>query len=281
MGSTRLIMSDDSIKDATVPWEYANVPQSDAVAIICGGPSTKKYAKKAKQWIKKNSAKVIAANYNYGNLGLKSHYTYITDSVKFLEVIEDIDSHLILPCVIKGVLRNGQMREKFGNDWKHKIKKYAWIFKDNGKNVYVSGFTSASKKNRLLKTPHVYSTIYGGGFNRHLLSISDEGKFHYERFGPAGQGAMLMSLVLKPKKILVIGLDGPNGCSRNGMYSKVMYNGTRHADYGSIKRIDRVTSFVKNVLVPTIQYNNVVIQTFSEVGFYKLNKVALGLDIIK
>jgi hypothetical protein len=267
-----------SDSDFFIPWIHSSVPKSNAVAIICAGPSTKKYAKKAKQWIKKNSAKVFAANYNYGDIGLKSHYTYITDHVKFFEVIEDIDSHIIVPYKMKGPLKKTKMIKKFGENWRRKIKQRIKHHKKKGKKVFRAGYFSR-KKNRVIDTTHIYSKRYGGGYIRHILTMGKYGEFRYERFGPAGQGAMLMSLVLKPKKMLVIGLDGPNSLVGN-IFTKKMYNGTEQPNYGDANRVGQVTKFIQNVLIPTIKFYNVNVMTYSGVGFYGLDKAKLGLKVI-
>jgi hypothetical protein len=181
---------------------------------------------------------------------------------------------------MKGSLKRARMIKEFGENWTDRIAQRIKHHKKKGKEVYIIG-SDSKKGNKNTRVTHTYSKRYGGGYIRHILTLGKSGEFRYNRFGPAGQGAMLMSLVLKPKKILVIGLDGPNGASKNGMYSKVMYDGTEQPNYGDTDRIKHVTEFIRNVLIPTIKFYNVNIMTYSGVGFYGLDKAKLGLKVIE
>ena len=116
------------------PYRYKYVPQTDVVAVVCGGPSTSKYAKQAIQFINDNKATVFAANYTYADYGYNVDYTYITDRVKFFEVIDSLQSHVVLPKSMNQAYRRNKMYEAFGKNYreimqsllkKHREKGYA------------------------------------------------------------------------------------------------------------------------------------------------------------
>ena len=240
--------------------KYDDIPDNKSVVILCAGPSLNVYANKIVDYIKNNKSLVIAANYNFEDKGIKSDYTYITDQEKLIENIDKINSHLVLPIKMKTDCDD------------KKIEKYLRPYGGKMKN-FVSKRFNCDK----YKVFHVGvrggTTVYS---ETGKLKIGKSGVFPYRRLGSAGQGAIMIALLARPKNMLIVGLDGPK--KEDGRCSKMLYDG-RSIKYDKDKFI-RITDYIRDILLPSVISMGVTIETFKDVAFYGIDKEKAGVKII-
>jgi len=243
-------------------FNFNTIKQRDSVVVLCGGPSTTINTGRLKKYVKKNSSIVLSANYNFFKaIGIKSDYTYITDQLKLFENISLLDSHLIVPIKMKTNARGSAKVSRALSRHRGDIRLYIERRKPRRINSYMIG----NKK---------YVSVYKEKEKRILMDLN--GEFPYRRLGSAGQSCILLSLVFKPKKILIVGLDGsiPGDISK-----KKMFDG-RTVKYASKEKHDSVIEFLKVMLFPSVLRYGAKIETYKNVGFYGLNKKKLGVKVI-
>ena len=243
-----------------LPFICDGLRKSDSVVILCAGPSLFSNKEKIVNYIKKNGSIVFSANYNYEEFGIKSDYTYITDQYKLIENLSKINSDLIVPVCMKTDCD------------KHTLKRH---LKDHGgivKNLLREKFDfSKYKLYRVGKKNKI--SVYGEMGTLRMLS---NGEFPYSRLGSAGQGSIMSSLVYRPKRMLIVGLDG---AGKNGKsFSKKLYNG-EVVKYDRDKSV-RITQYIEKKLIPFIKSRGVTIETFDDVLFNGIDKKRFGIEII-
>lgn len=238
---------------------YNSMIQRESVVILCAGPSLNVYNQEVIQYIRENNSLVISANYDFRDKGMKSHYTYITDQNKLIENVSKIQSHLVIPVKMK-------------TDYnQHGVEQHLKAYGGRVKSFISTEFDLDNYKAYqvgVLGKQTVYSAA--------SLKIGKKGRFPYRRLGSAGQGAMMVSLLANPKKMLLVGLDGPN--KSNGGLSKSLYDG-RSIKYDENK-FDRIADYIGKILIPCVKSRGVTIDTFENVAFYGLNKKKLGVNIL-
>lgn len=243
-------------------FNFNTIKNRDSVVVLCAGPSLIKYKSDIRQYIKKENSIVLSANYNYNHsIGIKSDYTYITDQLKLFENLHLLNSHLIVPSKMK--------TDSLFTSRVHRVLKYY----DDDDSVYIE-----RKKPKFIN-------VYKVGDKRQLsvykqkkiVKMDLSGEFPYKRLGSAGQSCVLLSLVFKPKKILIVGLDGNVS---GDISKKKMFDG-RVVNYASEEKHATVIDYLKNILFPSVLNYNVQIETFSGVEFYGLDKKKLGITVIR
>jgi len=241
--------------------KYDDVQDNKSVVILCAGPSLNVYANDIVNYIKNNKSLVIAANYNFEDKGIKSDYTYITDQEKLIENLEKIKSHLILPIKMKTDSDKNKM-EKFFSRYEGKMKNYiARKFDCDKYKVFHVGVRGGN-------------TVYS---ETGKLKIGKSGVFPYRRLGSAGQGAIMIALLARPKKMLIVGLDGPK--KEAGKCAKLLYDG-RSIKYDKDKFV-RITDYIRDILLPSVISRGITIETFKDVAFYGIDKDKAGVKIIE
>ena len=227
--------------------KYSRIREAKAVVVLCGGPSVTNNADRINKYVKKNKAIVFGSNYSFESIGIKSDYTYIANDFKLHENIKKISNEVIIPAKIYA----GEFPP---DDTRRLIKEHQY-------KVYQAGQR---------KDPTTYT------IKRGLVKILPDGKIPYSRLSSAGHGCMLVSLLCKPKRMLLVGLDGPTD---NTFKEKIMFDG-RVQKYGKPQKHENFKNHFINVIVPTIQHHGVQIETFQDVGIYRLNKKKLGIKVI-
>jgi len=241
--------------------KYNDISDNDSVVILCAGPSLNIYATNVIDYIKNNKSLVIAANYNFEDRGIKSDYTYITDQEKLIENLEKIKSHLVMPIKMKTDSDKNKI-EKFLRSYGGKMKNYiAKKFDCDKYKVFHVGVRDGN-------------TVYS---ETGKLKIGKSGVFPYRRLGSAGQGAIMIALLARPKKMLIVGLDGPK--QEEGTCSKMLYDG-RFIKYDKDKFV-RITDYIRDILLPSVISMGVTIETFKDVAFYGIDKEKAGVKIIE
>jgi len=247
------------------PLDYSQVQQNDSVVVLCGGPSTQIYANRVKQYICDNKSVTISANYDYNHLGVKTDYTYITDTYKLLELVGFLKTSLIIPAEPKTDRIYKQLVRFKMRLYKDRIERLIKTRFKGPPNVLVAG------------TKDVRTTVYDSKGKPYDIKINEDGSFPYRRFGSAGQGAIILSLVFRPKKILIIGLDGP---SASDITHKYMYDGTL-VKYGDKSKFRSAKNYIQNVLIPSVLSKGVEIETFRNVRFYGTSRHKMGIKVLE
>ena len=103
-------------------FNYNTIPQCDSAVVLCAGPSIISTAEKTKAYIKNNKSVVLSANYDYEHIGIKSDYTYITDTMKLFELLEDIKNPLIVPVSPKADRKFRKQIEEKMRPYKNNIE---------------------------------------------------------------------------------------------------------------------------------------------------------------
>ena len=233
---------------------YKTAPQAGRVLVVCGGLSTTEYADAAIAWLR-NGAKrrpsiSISTNYNFESIGIISDYTYLTDPRKFLENIDSVNSNLILPAsLLSGKGEDSIVQEKI-IDTIDRIESL-------GKRVFRLG----SFRHPKLKK-----------FNEQIR-LSPNGEYKYRNFGPAGFGALLSALLMKPAEVLVIGLDGYSGKAVKQMFT---------GDVVPFKKKDECKNIklYLNQVFKLYRQKKVLLSTYAGVGLYGMPKRKCGFNVL-
>ena len=228
-----------------VEFNYKAVKRANSVVVLGAGPSLTTNIGKIKRYIIQNNSIVISSNYNFADLGLNAHYTYVTDEEKLMVNARKIDTPLIVAAAIIN----------------YKTLRFLRAFrKRTGLPVYKMGRHGG---------PHVYD---GKG----LIFMDSTGAFVNKSLGIAGLGAIVSAIVFKPKKMLIVGIDDPTP----GKDFKIMYDGKR-VNYTKKKKCTKVVNYFASRVVPTLRAKKIVVDTFADVNFFGLSKKGLKFNIIQ
>jgi len=227
--------------------KYSRIKQSEAVIVLCGGPSVTNNADRINEYVRKYNAVVFGSNYSFDCIGIKSDYTYIANDFKLHENIKKINNEVIIPAkVFSGEFPPEDTRK---------------LLKAHPYKIYQAGIKA---------NPTTYTIKKG------IVKILSDGQIQYSRLSSAGHGCMLVSLLCRPQRMLLVGLDGPTD---NTFKEKIMFDG-RVQKYGKPQKHENFKNHFVNVIVPTVQHHVVQIETFEDVGIYQLDKNKLGINII-
>jgi len=227
--------------------KYSRIIQSKAVVVLCGGPSVTNNADRINEYVRKYNAVVFGSNYSFDCVGIKSNYTYIANDFKLHENIKKINNEVIIPAkVFSGEFPPEDTRK---------------LIREHRYKVLQAGVKA---------NPTTYTIKKG------IVKILPDGQIPYSRLSSAGHGCMLVSLLCKPQRMLLVGLDGPKDKT---FATKIMFDGTE-VKYGKPQKHMNFQNHFVNVIVPTVQFHKVQIETFEDVGLYGLNKKKLGIKVI-
>lgn len=231
-------------------FNYDNAMQSDSAVVLYAGPSVSKNCDRINKYIKENNSIVIGSNYNYENIGLISRYTYMANDFKLIENITKINNDVIVP----GRIFSGEIDPKI-------TRKFIRRHISSGFSVYMTGKP---------KDKTTYSIKSGS------IEVERDGCLPYGRLSSAGHGCMFLSLVLRPKKVLFIGLDGPTDATCE---KKIMFDG-KVQNYGKPQKNENFKRHFVDVVLPSLFSRNIVIETFDDVAMYGLDKKSLNIGVI-
>ena len=231
-------------------WNYKSVRQSNSVVVLCAGPSVKANGKKILSYIESNNSVVFAANYNYGSIGLSADFTYVANDFK----LGENEAKIVSPIIVPAKIFSGKINSKIA---KNALKSH----QERGLLIYMSGSR---------KDPTTYK------FTKGPLKVNKDGSLSYSRLSSAGHGCMLLSLVCRPKRLLLVGMDGPvdSQCKE-----KLMFDGKR-VKYKKPRKNENFKNHFIDVILPTLVHYGVVVETYNDVGIYGLNKKKLGLRVL-
>jgi len=217
----------------------------NSIVILGAGPSLTTNIENIKRYIIKNNSTVISSNYNFEELGLIAHYTYVTDEEKLIVNASKINTPLIVAAAIIN----------------YKTLRFLRAFrKRTSLPVYKMGRHGG---------PHVYD---GKG----VVFTDASGAFVNKSLGIAGLGAIVSSIVFKPKRMLIVGIDDPTP----GKDFKIMYDGSK-VNYTKRKKCIKVVNYFSSRVVPTLRAKKIAVDTFADVNFFGLSKKGLKFNIIQ
>ncbi len=230
--------------------DYKSIKKSDAVVVLCGGPSVTNNATRIKEYVKNNNAILFGSNYSFETIGIKSDYTYVANDFKLHENIAKINNDIIIPAK----LFNGEFPPE---DTKKLIRKHV----ERGYKVFQAGD---------IKNPTTYTIKKG------VVKILPNGEIPYSRLSSAGHGCMVVSLLCKPKRLLLVGLDGPKDSTFN---TKIMFDG-KEVKYAKPQKHENFRQHFINVILPTMRHYGVQVETFSDVRIYDMDKREMQIKVI-
>lgn len=232
-------------------YNYSTAKKTNSVVVLFAGPSTMQNKERIIDYVKNNNSVVIGSNYSYESIGIKSDYTYVANDFKLDENEKHINNDIIVP----GRIFSGEIDPK-------KSRKTLRRHIDRGFNVFMAGGKE-------------FSTTYK--IKSGAIEIKPDGFLPYGRFSSAGHGAMLMSIVCRPKKMLIVGLDGPSDSSCK---EKIMFTGKK-VPYNKPQKNENFKNHFTNVILPSMRKFGISIETYSNVIIYGLDKSDLGIKIIE
>ena len=221
-------------------FDYAKAPRSDSVIIIAGGWSVSSNLQKIRDYQIEHNSTVFSANYHHD---IPIHYTYFADPCKIREQYFNVKSNIIIPPRLKSSVRILNQKEK----------------KKNRKSFHVIKLQPGS------------DSIYGSG----RVKITDDGTFPYCLIGTAGLASIVVSLLCRPKRMLLVGFDG----STPDASVKRMFDGST-VKYNKPEKRAKEVSYFTNSLMPTLHKLGIVVESFENVLFYGLSKDQLGIRVI-
>jgi len=231
------------------PYKFATVKQSNSVIVSFAGPSTAKNASRIIEYARKEQSVIIGSNYNYETLGIKSDYTYVANDFKLADNEKLINNDIIVP----GKIFSG---EKTPDETSKRLLNHI----KRGFNVFMAGGR---------KYPTTYTV-------RDFVNMEKDGFLPYSRFSSAGHGSMVMGAVCRPKKMLIVGLDGPTDASCK---EKIMFDG-RVQPYNKPQKNENFKNHFIKVILPSMKRFGIRLETFSNVGIYGLDKNKLGFSVL-
>ncbi len=164
------------------------------------------------------------------------HYTYFADPDKLIEQIRNIKSEIIVPPRLKSRMR--VLR---------KTNYFVIKLQPSSPSIYVSS----------------------------RVQIEDDGTFPYCLIGTAGLASIVVSMLCRPKRMLLVGFDGSTPDARY----KRMFNGSKVAYNKPAKRVKEI-SYLTNSLMPALHERGITVDTFENVLFYGIPKAKLGINVV-
>ena len=261
-------------------FDYANIEQKDSVVVLGAGPSLAKNADKIRDYVRDNGSVIIGANHNFESIGICSDYTLISDNYVLAKTdFSSLNSHVVMPVKTVGRMstRKDAVLRKTGFSYEDtiaKLRKHSKRF--NTYQVGTPGTKGVFATHWKLHWKEAYlSGMYDKDKSNKHLKIKD-GRLLYKYFGIAGIATFLVSVVFRPKKILVVGIDGVE----EGVYQKEMFDGTVKRFKKSVLKRAKDTCVMERLIIPSMHRMGIGIETYEDVRLHGLDKKKLGLSII-
>lgn len=214
--------------------------QADDIIVLGSGPTSKSVIDQVAEYQKENDSLLISANW-YDRPVDVGYYVFV-DIKKYNE---DIDS---IPAESKVIVHSGipvlPEHEDVYEMYKIKLRP-----PKKGKHIY------ASK----------------------AINIPDDGKFSYTSLGNAGFTSILISSFFCPKRILVVGFDGPGFDSEGNPEYVDKYDRPRHYFINKGRAIRKVEHFHK--LLPFMKSKGIEIYAFAEDNLWNIDRSVLSGEL--
>ncbi len=221
-------------KEIMKKFDYSIAERSESVVIVGAGPSSTANMEKIIDYAEQNGSVTIVPNYSYH--GLKSDYVYFTDKITFAKYMPKMTrNQRIIIC---------QILTHLAKPW----------LKDHT-------FYKVGKHGK----PVVY--------NADKIKMSSNGEFPYMSLGTAGFACVLLSVLFKPKRILLAGFDGPSDD-----YSYKIRLGEKIKYKRPAKSTKMRESYFVKRLLPFVLSRGIEIDSFKGDRLWKANKNQLGIN---
>ena len=232
---------------------YELVESSESVVVLAGGMSVLLDKNKINNYIFKNNSIVISANHSYDFID-KIDYTFFGDPDVFLSKYTSIRGTPIISVRVKDRLKD-RINNMF---WNRFIKK---------KKVCFEVFTRGKKHGNKMKK----------------WKINKDGTFPTLKYSSTGFAAMCISLLFRPKEVLVAGLDGPEFDTpkekRGSKLPKFDFNG-RMKKYKSVRDSIEKKNVLEFKVIPLLQSKNVNIVCVPSSKLYGIDKKKYNIVLL-
>lgn len=201
-----------------IDFNYNNIRSYDSVLVLGGGPSLTSSMNLIQDFIKKENPVILSANYEHKNINID--FIHFVTSSKFREAYKQ-----------KIKTKNIILRDKI-----------SYLSNNNiGYNYYKIGNNKSES----------------GAYKIKKIQISNNGDFNYFNLGNAGFSTIVISAIFKPKKIFMVGFDGPfSDYSKKLIYKNEIkyYNKSFTEKRGVLKK-----KYFNNVIIPFLLSKNIKI----------------------
>jgi hypothetical protein len=223
-------------------FDYSIAKQNDRVVVLGGGPTAGTRLDVVSEYIERYKPIVLSANYDHD---VPIDYIVSNSKLALSKLAENP------PKCKKLIIRNrvGLLR-LFEKTWAD-IKGYRFY-------VYCDGRYSE------------------GAYKTRHIKISEQGRFLHYRVGSSGFGALALSVVFRPKEILIVGFDGPLD---NSFHSKKTYRGNtvpflsdRNKYKGEMER-----DYLHEATFPFIRERVEKLMAFPEDALWGADRTRLGI----
>jgi len=213
------------------PFCYRVAPKSESIVVVGAGPSVTDNIGAAAEYARENKSIVLCANYY--ERAIDYDYIVYVDVKKYKETIPTLPESKIIAH--RGIPLSDRVLKK------HKIWRIALNIKK--KHLYVS---------RGVRFP-------------------SDGKFPYCSLGNAGFTSALMSAYFKPKKVLLVGFDGPI-FKKDGSPKSIAKDDGRFHNFVNLGRAARKVKHFRSRLIPFLKSKGIVVQAFSNDNLWGINR---------
>ncbi len=220
---------------------FDNVEQNDSVVVIGGGPSLTKNIDTVIRYIENNKSTVLVANYHHPKI--KADYTYFTDNSVYNSNIKTIKCPNI---VLAYRLLHGRKRLR--------VKRL------ENKNYFQLGVGKGKQK--------------GNIYNQKRLEIK-RGVVKQQSMGMSGFSCVFMSVFFRPKRVLLVGFDGP----ADDFKTKKVFDGSTRK-YPRPYTIPVKKRYFINTLLPYLRRKDIQLECFKTDALWGANKKKLKIVTI-
>lgn len=219
-------------------WSTKYIQSCEKVVVVGGGPTTSLKMDYLVH-LKSEGYNFISANYDHPLLNL--------------DFIHCVTPSKLLECLKSNPTCNSVVvRDHYKINTIIKKKEY-------------NNFTFYKMGNRQAKT---------GAYGINKLKCSECGFFDYYNVGNAGFSSLVISSVLRPSLIVMVGFDGPHG---DEFTKKLTYkNEEKHYNKPPLQK----KRYLEKVIIPFLHGQNIRLQMFKEDAFWQIDKKKCGIEII-
>ena len=227
--------------------KYKEVPQSDSVVVLAAGLSALLDKKIINDYVSEHDSIVISANHDYTFIK-KIDYTYFGDPHIFLK-----NFYLTRGIILLSVKIVDSIGKSFWNCYRKKDSCY-------------EVFTR--------RKPH--------GNCMSKWTISEDGTFPSYKYSSTGFAAACISLLFRPKEVLLSGLDGPeftDNRRKKERLIKKMFNGDTKK-YKTFRESQDKRKCLEHKVIPLLKEKDVDIKCVPSSKLYGIDKKKHDITLI-
>ena len=231
--------------------DYSTAKLGDSVVVLGAGASTHAHMDDIQKYIADNNSIVYSASYNFDPI--LSDYTYLNDVEKISTCITKLRS---------GVIISARLLEKLPRKG-YNIEQVTKKMMKRGVKVWSIGSTRRGAIGNIYKGMRIDFDVVSGRFNHFTL-------------GNAGFGAIASSLVSRPKKMLIVGIDGHIPGKKR---LKMCFDGVKMKKVKSVPphKIKQCVDYLNGALFPYLKKQGICVEIFDDVGLWGVKKERFGI----